>query len=683
MRVNIQSDRATPRPIQGPLQHSGAVRLLRSEGVLRVAFIALLILGLFGVFTHRLWRFQFVEGQAFRQEAEEQSTRLIRVPPSRGVIFDRTGERLVRNVPGFYVDVVPGYLPDDAEAAEDVLIRLADLLDMPYDGEDGLREIVLSRLAYWLVDFSYEESPADALRRGLSEIRSVAPYRPIVIERNLSHEHALLVGQEASYLPGVSMEAHSVRDYPYEELLSQVLGYLLPVSDEQEETLRQQGYDPATDRIGVAGVEATQEEVLRGTKGEQIVEVDVLGHVLRVVEERAEPVPGQNVYLTLDLHLQRATEEALQRGMGEAVSPRGAAVAMDPGTGEILSIVSLPTYDNNVFVRGVSARDLERWENVHRPLYNHAIQVGVPPGSLFKVVVASAALQEGVLGHQTTLSCPGRIVVPNKYYPNDPGYDQPFYCWNEAGHGALDVVGGIANSCNIFFYKTGGGFEETGFQGLGVSRIADYARSFGFGELTGVELPAESPGLVPSADWKRHTYGESWSTGDTYNLSIGQGFLEVTPLQMLNAVNAIANGGTLYRPQIVHHVTDSEGEMTEPFDPDIIRELPVDGAYLALVREGMEGTVQYGTAARRGQIEGLSIGGKTGTAHFCDDIMCGVGYEQPEHSWFVAFAPVDEPEISVIVFLYNGGEGSVTAVPVARDILSHYFGVEEEGDSSS
>lgn len=350
-------------------------------------------------------------------------------------------------------------------------------------------------------------------------------------------------------------------------------------------------------------------------------------------------------------------------------------------------MVSLPTYDNNVFVRGVSERDLERWKDVHRPLFNHAIQVGVPPGSVFKVVVASAALQEGVVGRQTTLTCPGRIVVPNKYYPNDPGYDQPFYCWNKSGHGALDVVGGIAHSCNIFFYKAGGGFEETEFQGLGVSRIAEYARAFGLGEQTGIDLPAESAGLVPTADWKRHTYGESWSTGDTYNLSIGQGFLEVTPLQMLNAVNAIANGGTVYQPQIVHQVTDFEGNTTEPFEPQIIRDLPVEGGYLEMVREGMEGAVDYGTAARRGQIEGVRIGGKTGTAHFCDDIMCGVGYEQPEHAWFSAFAPVEDPEISVIVFLYNGGEGSVAAVPVARDIMSTYFGVEvepeEQGETSS
>lgn len=686
MRVNMQTDRVASERGSDSSRCGRPAGLLTVEGSLRVYFLGFLILVIFGIFTRRLWYVQFVQGQEYRREARQQSTELVTVPASRGIIYDRSGERLVQNVPSFYVTVVPGYLPGEIGAAEDVLIRLAMLLDMPYaageeDGE-GLREVVLSQLAAWLADFSYEEAPAEALRRGLDEIQNVAPYRPIVIRRNVERERALIVAQETNRLPGVSVEVESVRDYPYGPLVSQVLGYLLPIPGEREQAYRDEGYDPAMDRVGSAGVEAAHEDVLRGQKGERVVEADVLGRVLRVVEDRNPPIPGQNVYLTLDLDLQEAADEALKLGLAEASSPRGVALAMNPQTGEILAMVSLPTYDDNVFVRGVTQSDVDRWDDIHRPLFNHAIQVAVPPGSIFKVVVASAALQEGVLARHTTLSCPGRIVVPNKYYPNDPGYAQPFYCWNKAGHGSLDVVGGIANSCNIFFYKVGGGFEETSFDGLGVGRIAEYARLFGLGERTGVELPFESAGLVPTADWKRHTYQESWSTGDTYNLSIGQGFLEVTPLQMLNAINAVANDGTLYRPQIVHHVADAEGETTEPFEPETIRDLPIDGEYLSLVREGMEGAVAYGTAARRGQIEGLRIGGKTGTAHFCDDIMCGVGYEQPEHAWFAAFAPVEDPEVSVIVFLYNGGEGSVAAVPVARDILAHYFEIDEEDEAS-
>jgi len=670
VKVNIQSERASPRAGRGPLQHSPLSGFLRNEGAVRVAVFGLMILAVFGAFTRRLWQFQFVEGQAYREEAEEQSTKLIRVPAPRGVIYDRTGEQLVRNVPSFAVSVVPANLPDDEDEAESVLIRLSLLLDMPYTGADE--------------ETGDGEGVARGIKEMIEEVPYLAPYRPIVIQRNVDREEALLVAQETGDLPGVSVEVDSVRDYPYDTLVSQLLGYLLPIPGENEQAYRDEGYDPATDRVGTAGIEATYEDVLRGEKGEQIVEEDVLGRVRRVVEERAAPVPGDNVHLTLDLGLQKAAEESLRASMEEAESPRGVAIAMNPQTGEILAMVSLPTYDNNVFVEGVTQSDWERWQDAHRPLINHAVSDAVPPGSVFKVVVASAALQEGVVTPQTEFHCPGRIVVPNKYYPNDPGQAQPFYCWQEAGHGAQDIVDGLANSCDVYFYKVGGGFEETKFKGLGVERIAEYARLFGLGEPGGVELPAESGGLVPTADWKRHTYGESWSTGDTYNLSIGQGFLEVTPLQMLNAVNVVANGGTLYRPTLVHHITDAEREVSQSFEPDVIRSVPVEKAHFSVVRTGMEGVIAYGTAARRGQIEGLGVAGKTGTAQFCDDIMCGVGYEAPEHAWFAAYAPLEEPEISVIVYLYNGGEGSVAAVPVAREILSHYFGiVPEEAETAS
>jgi penicillin-binding protein 2 len=243
------------------------------------------------------------------------------------------------------------------------------------------------------------------------------------------------------------------------------------------------------------------------------------------------------------------------------------------------------------------------------------------------------------------------------------------------------VVGGIAHSCDIFFYQVGGGFEETRFEGLGVDRIAYYAGQFGFGEPTGVELAAEIGGLLPSSSWKRLTIGESWSTGDTYNLSIGQGYLIVTPLQMLNAVNVVANGGTLYRPTVVHHVTDPQGTVVQPFEPEVVRTLPISAEHWSLVQTGMEGAVAYGTAPKA-QIEGVRVAGKTGTAQFCDDIaleigICGVGLEQPTHAWFAAYAPFEEPEVSVIVFLYNGGEGSTVAVPVAHDILEYYLSRDE------
>lgn len=649
------------------------------KGAPRVVTLGLLILGIFGIFGLRLWNLQFVRGEHYRERASRQSTRLITILTARGIIYDCDGTPLVRNVPSFDVTIVPAYLPDDEDEGgegemEDVLVRLAMLLDIPYATAGAQGD---------------GDEPQLGLRDMVEAVPYSARYRPLVVKGGVDRDTALLVAQQALLLPGVSIRVESARDYPYGPLVSQLLGYLLPIPEGSEEEYATQGYDAATDRIGVAGVEATYEDVLRGQKGRQIIEEDVLGRVIRVVEEQVAPVPGDNVYLTLDLDLQQFVEETLRAGMAlpDVNSPRGVAIMMNPQTGEILALVSLPTYDNNLFSQGISVHDWQRLgDDPHRPLLNHAISDGLPPGSTFKIVVAAGALQEGVLTPRTRLACPGKVIVPNKYYPNDPGRAQPFYCWNRGGHGWLDVVGGIAHSCDIFFYKVGGGFEETHFEGLGVDRIARYAELFGFGEPTGVELPAEIGGLVPTSSWKRLTVGESWSTGDTYNLSIGQGYLSVTPLQMLNAINVVANGGTLHRPRIVHHVTDAEGNVTLPFEPEIVRTLPISVEHWSLIQQGMEGAVVYGTAPRA-RIEGLRIAGKTGTAQYCDDIaleigICGVGLEQPTHAWFAAFAPVEEPEVSVIVFLYNGGEGSTVAVPVAHDILEYYFN-RHEGDEAA
>jgi penicillin-binding protein 2 len=665
---------------QSVAQGERPARWAAIAGSPRVVVLGVLILSVFGVFGLQLWNLQFVRGEEFRKQAERQSTRPITVPAARGIIYDSDGIPLVRNIPSFNVTVVPAYLPDDEGEAEDVLIRLAIMLNMPYttagkeveeEGKPalGLRDILRNTL----LDENGNEVPFSAY------------YRPVVVKRGVDRDIALLVSQQSLLLPGVLVEVESVRDYPYGPLASQILGYILPIPEEGEEEYVALGYEPATDRIGSAGIEATYEEHLRGQKGQQIVEEDVLGRVIRVVAELAEPVPGHNVHLTLDLDLQHFVTEVLQRGMDQpnVNSPRGVAIVMNPQTGEILAMVSLPTYDNNIFTHGISALEWERLaSNPHRPTLNHAISDHLPPGSVFKIVVAAGALQEGVLqGRYTHLSCPGRIEIIEKYAVNDPGYARPFLCWNRSGHGTLDVVGGIAYSCDIFFYKTGGGFEEIGFEGLGVDRIAQYARLFGLGTRTGVELTAEIDGIVPTADWKRLTYGESWSIGDTYNLSIGQGFLAVTPLQMLNAVNVIANGGTLYRPRIVHHVTDAQGNVVQPFELEIVRTLPISAENLSLIQQGMAGSVEYGTSTRT-QIDGVRVSGKTGTAQFCDDIMCGTPgeYDQPEHAWFAAYASlegVEEPQVSVIVFLYNGGEGSTVAVPIARDILEHYFGLDE------
>jgi len=308
-------------------------------------------------------------------------------------------------------------------------------------------------------------------------------------------------------------------------------------------------------------------------------------------------------------------------------------------------------------------------------LVNHAISGQYPPGSAIKPMLAAAGLEEGVIDRRTKLVCQGTLLLPNSYFPDDPALAQPFRCWIQeygGGHGPLDVVEAIANSCDIFFYQVGGGFKD--FEGLGVERLAEYARLFGLGEETGMGLAGESAGLVPSKQWKRLNYNESWTTGDTYNVSIGQGFILVTPLQMLNFASAIANGGTLYRPQIVYQVTDAEGRVVRPFSPQVIRRIPISEENLAIVREGMQAAVDWGTA-RRAKLEGVTVAGKTGTAEYP-----GPRDKEgnlPTLAWFIAFAPVEDPQIALVVFIEGGGSGAEVAVPVAAEILRHYFDLPE------
>jgi len=624
----------------------------------RLAVLGLAFLIVAGAIATRLYRLQVVEADYWTERAQEQRARLVRLPAARGGIYGRNGEPLVRNIPSFQVVVVPGLLPDDGPERETVLRRLADLLGLPYeqpDGPPGLRELVEQGLV-------------------------LDPYGPVVVAEGVDRDTALIVAQgQGLTFPGVQVELASRRQYPYGPLVSQLVGYLGAIPAEEFESYEAQGYDPANDRIGYAGVEASAEEWLRGVPGWRYQEEDVVGRVVRVLGEEQPPQAGHNVYLTIDLEFQQVAQDALWKGMAGVGSGRGVVIAMRPRTGEILAMVSLPTYDDNLFAEGISQEDYRRLlEDPHRPLVDHAIADQLPPGSIFKIIPAVAALQEGVLTPDTHLDCPGTIVVPNKYYPNDPGRAEPFHCWFRSGHGSLDVVQALVHSCDIFFYKVGGGFEETGFEGLGLEKMAEYAHLFGLGELSGIGLPQEAAGLVPTARWKRLTYGENWSTGNTYQLAIGQGYLLVTPLQMLNVMATTANGGILYRPQIIHHITDAGGSVVQDFTPEIIRTLPISPENWTLIYQGLEGAVAYGTATR-GQVDGVRVAGKTGTAQFCDDIaqqmgICGEGIEQPTHAWYMTFAPVEDPQIALIVFVYNGGEGSWTAVPIAQEILDWYFG---------
>ena len=319
--------------------------------------------------------------------------------------------------------------------------------------------------------------------------------------------------------------------------------------------------------------------------------------------------------LTVDVQLQALMEQALQKGLTQAKAYSGVAIAMDPRTGEVLGMVSLPTYDNNLFADGITADEYDQLINdEQRPLVNHAISALYPPGSTFKIVTASAALQEGVIDERTRLGdsfdgrVDGLIYVDNRFFPDDPRYAQPFYCWIHAygtGHYQINVREALAVSCDVFMYQVAGGYRKT-FEGVGIDKMVEYTEQFGFGDVTGIDLPGENPGLVPTPRWKRLTYAETWAAGDTYNMAIGQGAMLATPLQVLNATAAIANGGQLYKPQIVRQIVDVDGNVVDDFKPELIRDLPVDPDYVAIVQDGMWGAVNF----PNGTAKALSVPGR-------------------------------------------------------------------------
>ena len=623
-------------------------------GIPRRRFIAFQIVAFvcLGMIVARLWQLQVVSSQTYRASADANRFRLVSIDAPRGIIYDRAGRMLVRNVPSFTLSLVPAGLPEDEDERRAMMERLAELLDMGPEGADELETRLAARL--------------------------VNQYAPVRVADEVSRPAAFIIEEEHLMLPGAVIEAVPVRQYVDGSLTAHVLGYMGHIPNNQIEAYRQRGYNLG-DQVGLVGLEYTQEDLLAGVKGQKHIEVDAFEREVRVIASQP-PGPGDNVVITLDLDLQQATENALRDGMAAAGSRVGVAIAMDPRTGEVLSFVSLPNFDNNLFSGGISHENLVRLSSDPAlPLVNHGVSGQYPPGSVFKIVPATAALQEGVIDRRTTFRCGGMLWLPNKLFPNDPAQATPFYCWRTAGHGNLTVQEAITQSCDIFFYLATGGFGQ--FQGLGIERLAEYAGAYGFGAATGIELSGELSGLLPSDKWKRQNYGESWFTGDTYNASIGQGFILATPLQVLNATAAIANGGTLYRPQLVYQVIDPEGQVLHTLQPEPIRDIPVDDAHIQLVRQGMREAVTRGTAYMM-RIPEVAVAGKTGSAEYAafdeeGNLLVDEHGYLPTHAWFTTFAPYEDPEIALVVFLEGGGEGSQTAVPVASRILRHYFQLDQ------
>jgi penicillin-binding protein 2 len=559
----------------------------------------------------------------------------------------------------------------------------------------------------------------------------------IVIKKGVPRETALKLEANKLYLPGVELEdGVLIRRYPGGEAMSHILGYVGQVSQRDLDNPRNQdelGYSvyDATDSIGKDGLELDLESTLRGERGRRIIEMDASGSSWRVVPDSTiEPAPGKNVALTIDLELQRAASEILRAGIAYSNADRyaieradptrrvkkesgaGAIVALDPRTGEVLAMVSFPHYDNQLFVDGISQRKYLEYtsEEANKPLVDRALRGEYPAGSTIKPFLAAAALQEGKLTTDTTFTCTGAIQVPFAW-DESKGNTHPCWSWRLGGHGALDVLDAIEQSCDVFFYNVGAPRqpideskseflhyrdkdvaantlgEKHYFEGLGIDLIKkNLAERFWFGEATGVELPSEANGVVPDAEWLARTYqGQGWSVGDTINVSIGQGYFLTTPLQLALNTAAFANGGKILKPRLVRQAVAGRPDQVAPLAPTVQRELSIKKEHMNVVREGMRRVVHgpEGTAPASGGLQTkwpltnppgepqITIGGKTGTAEIGTPDENNI-YDR-QHAWFTCFAPFDDPEIAITVIVEDGGEGSAYAVPVADRVLRAYF----------
>ncbi len=645
----------------------------------RLRLLSMIALGVLAILAGRLWQLQVMRGDELRARARSNRFAEREIEADRGVIYDSRGRQVVFNRPQFAVRIVPAALPEEQGERARVLRRVSEVLDIPLTSSAS-RSTARGRPSV--------ESLLPRDDRG----RLLSTWSAVTVARNVPRRAAFELMEDEVDLPGVIIGESSVREYPYGPTLAHLLGFTGSIPEESVDGYVARGYQ-RYDVVGRTGLESTYEPDLRGVKGERIVMVDAMGQALETMAEPAQPVAGRSLRLTIDTDFQREVEDALRRGLERIGAGSGAVVALDPRDGAVRAMVSLPTFDNNMFSTGASA---EEWsgllEDPSLPLLNRAISGQYPPGSCFKLITATASLQEGLVSPNTAVTCPagGIIYVANEY---DPGITYPFYCWSRAGHGHVTMREALAHSCDVYFYEVAGG-QATGrppISGLGSQRLSRYAERFGLGARSDIALLGEAEGLVPTPGWLQEAWGMYWGTGQTYIMGIGQGYTLVTPLQMANVTAAVANGGTLYRPKLVQSLADSEGRAVESRTErrEILQRLDVDPGHLAVVRSGMRGAVEYGTSqsAWTRLPTQVSVAGKTGTAEFCDSYVREDGTpdcrRDPDgnllaHAWFVAFAPYENPEIALAIFVDGSGlnrviQGSSEAAPIAGDVLRAYF----------
>ena len=589
----------------------------------RLIGLMICVLAAFVILFVRLIYLQVISGEELRRLSLNNSIRLQSIDPPRGRVYDRNQSVLVDNRPSFDVSIIL----KDAEPVELTIEKLS----------------------------GYIQIPSADLMATVKNAKGFSSYKPVLLKLDIGRNALAALEVHKYDLPGVAVKVNLRRNYINNQHAAHLIGYLSEINSDELKSGKFSGYRSG-DLIGKFGVEKTYENDLRGERGGRQVKVNAKGQVVRILKTVAA-IPGHDVYLTIDQGVQKKAEELLEGIVG-------AVVAMEPTSGRILALASSPTFDQSFFVGGISQ---ENWSylrsNPFRPMANRAIQGEYPPGSTYKMITAMAGLQEGVVDAETTFFCPGHYRFGNRVYR----------CWKKGGHGTVDIIKALEESCDVYFYQVG--------QMLGVDRLAWYAKAGGLGAPTGVHLDHESSGLIPTAAWKKKRFREPWQEGETLSVAIGQGFNTASPVQMAVLISAVASGGKRYKPLLLEAVKTFDGRLVHVETPQVVGKLPVDDATLQLVQTGLWRAVngEHGTA-RRIRIKDIPISGKTGTSQVIsrkkDDEQLPEDQRpvhQRPHAWFVAYAPSDAPQIAVAVVVEHGEHGSGAAAPIAKEVIKTYL----------
>jgi len=595
----------------------------------RIIGASICILLMFSLLFLRLVYLQIIKGEEFRLLSQKNAVRLKSIKSFRGLIFDRNKKLLIDNRPSFNLKIVR----EDSGDIKKIVQKISKLIRIP----------------------------SQELMENISNSGKKAFYKPITLKNNISRDQLAVIEAHKSDLPGIQIDIEPTRYYIYKKTATHVLGYLGEVNKKE----LQSGKYPNVrlgDLIGKYGIEKSFQNYLCGKQGGQQIEVDANGRIIKVLRT-IKPVPGFDLNLTLDLDLQFTAEKMLE-------NKEGAVVAIDPANGDILVMASNPDFDQNDFTGGIST---EKWSQLikhpGKPLINKAIQAEYPPASTYKIITSFAALEEKHVDLHTSVLCSGFLKYGNRKYR----------CWKKHGHGNMNIIDAITQSCDVFYYQAG--------IKIGVNALAQYAKGCGLGIKTGISFENEKKGLVPTSAWKKKRFNRTWQGGETLSIAIGQGFNLVTPLQMAVFIAAVGNGGTLYRPRIVKTIETGDGRIHKKIDPKINGVLPVSKKTLEIVRTSLFNVVQgsRGTA-KKTRLKNIEISGKTGTAQVFsvkqnEDAIDqeDLEYYLRDHAWFVCYAPAKNPVIAISVVIEHGGHGSSVAAPVAGALIEQYIKNKNNG----